>query len=141
MAELKTKENNASVRDFINSISDLKKREDSLQLLKIFEEATKEKPKMWGTSIIGFGKYHYKSERSTQEGDWPITGFSPRKQALTIYIMSGVGKYTELLQNLGKHKVSSGSCIYINKLGDVDLKLLTKLVKESYNSFKDKNKK
>ncbi len=69
MAELKTKENNASVRDFINTISDLKKREDSLQLLKIFEEATKEKPKMWGTSIIGFGKYHYKSERSTQEGD------------------------------------------------------------------------
>jgi len=132
MAELKTKENDASVTEFINSISDKQKREDSLKLLKIFEEVTKEKPKMWGTSIIGFGKYHYKSERSKQEGDWPLTGFSPRKQALSIYIMTGVGNYKKLLKDLGKYKLSSGSCLYVNKLEDIDIKILKELIKESY---------
>ncbi len=138
MAELKTKENNASVKDFLNSIPE--KREDSLKLLKIFEDATKEKPKMWGTSIVGFGKYHYKSEKSKQEGDWPLTGFSPRKQALTLYIMSGFKDYKKFLEKLGKYKLSSGSCIYIKSLEDVDLELLRILIKESYKSFKEKNR-
>src|SRR3989344_914189 len=87
---------------------------------------------MWGTSIIGFGKYHYKSERSKQEGDWPLTGFSPRKQALSIYIMTGVGNYKKLLKDLGKYKLSSGSCLYVNKLEDIDIKILKELIKESY---------
>ncbi len=141
MAELKTKENNASVEDFINSVKDKRKMKDSLQLLKLFIEVTGEKPKMWGSSIIGFGKYHYKSARSSQEGDWPLTGFSPRKQALTLYIMSGFKDYGNLLKKLGKYRLSSGSCIYIKKLGDVDLELLRMLVKESYASFKEKNQK
>ena len=132
MAELKTKENNASVEDFINSIKDEQKKKDSFQLLEIFKECTKEKPKMWGSSIVGFGKYHYKSERSKQEGDWPLTGFSPRKQALTLYIMAGANNYKDLLKNLGKYKLSTGSCIYLNKLDDVNLNILKKFIKESY---------
>jgi len=139
MAELKTKENNASVKDFINSIKDEQKIKDSFQLLKIFTQVTGEKPKMWGSSIIGFGKYHYKSARSSQEGDWPLTGFSPRKQALTLYIMAGFKGHEKLLEKLGKYKLSSGSCMYINKLEDVDLELLKRLIKESYKSFKEKS--
>jgi hypothetical protein len=140
MAELKTKENDASVTDFIHSIKDDQKIKDSLQLLKIFADATGEKPKMWGSSIIGFGKYHYKSDRSSQEGDWPLTGFSPRKQALTVYLMSGVKAHEKSLKKLGKYKSSAGSCIYIKRLDDVDLELLKKIVKESYTTLKEKNK-
>ena len=140
MAELKTKQNNASVKDFINSVEDKQKIKDANQLLKMFIEVTGEKPKMWGTSIIGFGKYHYKSAKSSQEGDWPLTCFSPRKQALTLYIMAGFKDHEKLLKKLGKYKISSGSCLYIQKLEDVDLALLRKLIKESYTSFKEKNK-
>ena len=140
MAELKTKENNESVEGFLNKITDKKKREDAFQLLKIFGEITKEKPKMWGSSIIGFGKYHYKSARSTQEGDWPLTGFSPRKQALTLYLMGGFKGHEEVLKKLGKYKISGGSCLYLKKLEDVDLGLLKVLIKEAYISFKEKNK-
>lgn len=132
MAEIKTKENNASVRGFINSVPDEGKRKDSFVLLKLFEDITKQKPTMWGTSIIGFGKYHYKSEKSKQEGDWPLVGFSPRKQALTLYIMSGVNNYKELLKSLGKYKASSGSCLYVNTLDDINLDILKKLIKEAY---------
>ncbi len=141
MAELKTKENNASVEDFIHSIKDKEKIKDGLQLLKIFIEVTGEKPKMWGSSIIGFGKYHYTSARSSQEGDWPLIGFSPRKQALTLYLMSGFKNYEKLLKKLGKYKTSSGSCLYINKLEDVDLEVLRMLLKQSYTDFKEKNRK
>ena len=84
MAELKTKKNNASVKKFLSKVPDKQKSEDCYALLKIFEEVSKEKPVMWGSSIIGFGEYHYKSEKSTQEGDWPLTGFSPRKENITI---------------------------------------------------------
>ena len=91
---------------------------------------------MWGSAIIGFGQYHYKSERSKQEGDWPLTGFSPRKQSLTLYIMLGFDDYSDLLQDLGKHKTSKG-CLYINKLTDVDLQVLEKLVKNSYVAMKE----
>lgn len=87
MAELKTKVNNASVTAFINGVTDPVQRADAKTLLALFKKITKEKPKMWGTSIIGFGMYHYQSERSAQEGDWPLTGFSPRKQNLTLYLM------------------------------------------------------
>ncbi len=131
MAELKTKKNNKSVFKFINSVTDEQKRKDCKDLLRIFERTTKEKAAMWGTSIIGFGQYHYKSERSTQEGDWPLTGFSPRKQNISIYIMPGFSGYEDLLKKLGKHKVSKGSCLYIKKLSDIDRGVLKKLIEKS----------
>jgi hypothetical protein len=116
------------------------KRKDSLHLLKMFSDITKEKPAMWGPSIIGFGTYHYKSERSTQEGDWMLTGFSPRKQNISLYIMPGVSKYKSLLEKLGKHKLSTGSCLYINRLSDIDEKVLKELIKVAYADMKKANK-
>ncbi|MFZ2484451.1 MAG: DUF1801 domain-containing protein [Minisyncoccia bacterium] len=139
MAELKTKVNSASVTAFIRKVPDETKREDSFALLKLFKSITKKEPKMWGTSIIGFGLYHYKSERSTQEGDWPLTGFSPRKQNLTIYIMPGFKTHGPLLKKLGKHKISGGSCIYINKLDDVNIAVLKQIIKKSYLAMKKKH--
>ncbi len=139
MAELKTKVNNASVTDFINKVPDETKRQDSLVLLELFGKVTSEKPKMWGSSIIGFGQYHYKSERSKQEGDWPLTGFSPRKQNLTIYVMPGFDDLTDLLKKLGKHKTSVG-CLYINKLADIDLKVLEEIIKKSFKEMQEKYK-
>lgn len=130
MAELKTQKNDASAIDFINSVEDETKKQDSLKLLTIFEESTGEKPVMWGASIIGYGMYHYKSERSTQEGDWPLTGFSPRKQNLTIYISTGFDAYATKLEKLGKHKTSKG-CLYIKRLSDIDLNVLKFLIKDS----------
>lgn len=130
MAELKTQKNDASVIDFINTVDDETKKQDSLVLLKIFEECTGEKAAMWGGSIIGFGSYHYKSARSSQEGDWPLTGFSPRKQNLTIYISTGFDNYTKELEKLGKHTTSKG-CLYIKRLSDVDLETLKFLIKDS----------
>jgi hypothetical protein len=135
MGTLKTTVNDASVEDFLNAVPDEGKRQDSLVLLGLFSRITGEKPKMWGSSIVGFGSYHYKSERSTQEGDWLLTGFSPRKQSLTLYILSGPGNYDEYLKALGKHKTSVG-CLYINKLADVDMAILEKLVKQSYADLK-----
>ena len=135
MAELKTKLTNASADDFVAAINSDTKREDSQKLLALFRKVTEEEPKMWGTSIIGFGSYHYKSERSSQEGDWPLTGFSPRKQNLTIYIMPGFDAYKDLLSKLGKHKTSV-SCLYINKLADVDMAVLEKLVEQAYQDMK-----
>lgn len=135
MAELKTKVNDSSVEDFINAVPDETKRQDSLKLLKLFTKITGEKAKMWGTSIIGFGQYHYKSERSSQEGDWPLTGFSPRKQNLTLYMMLGFADYTDSLTKLGKHKTSVG-CLYIKKLEDVDPAVLEKLIKKSFEAAK-----
>lgn len=131
MSTLKTTVNDNSVEDFINAVPDATKREDSFVLLKLFSKITGQKPKMWGSSIIGFGMYHYKSERSTQEGDWPLAAFSPRKQNLTLYFMPGFDKYTALLAKLGKHKTSKG-CLYINKLADVDMAVLEKLITQSY---------
>lgn len=139
MSAIKTLPNDASVEDFINAVSDEVKKKDSFELLRLFTKITGEKPKMWGTSIIGFGQYHYKSERSRQEGDWPLTGFSPRKQNLTLYMMQGFDGMQDLLVGLGKHKVSGGSCLYINKLSDVDMDVLQKLVKTSYLAMKKKH--
>lgn len=140
MAELKTKVNDASVTDFLNSVPQETKRNDSFKLLGIFEKITGEKAKMWGTSIVGFGQYHYKSERSSQEGDWPLTGFSPRKQNISLYIMSGFEGTEKLLEKLGKHKKSVG-CLYINKLEDVDEKVLKELIEQSYKDMKKKHSK
>jgi len=137
MAELKTQKNDASIQDFLAKIDNEQKRKDSKELLKIFSEVTDEKPTMWGDSIIGFGEYHYKYE-SGQEGDWPITGFSPRKQSISIYIMPGFSNYKEILNDLGKHKTSKGSCLYINKLADINTKALKKLIKKSVTDMKEK---
>lgn len=138
MAELKTQKNNASVKDFINAVEDEQKRTDAHELLRLFEKVTGEKATMWGTSIIGFGQYHYKSDRSKQEGDWPLTGFSPRKQNITLYIMSGFGDQKKSLEKLGKHKVSGGSCLYIKRLSDIDVSVLEKLIAESVQYMKEK---
>ncbi len=137
MAELKTKTTKQNPKDFLSTIEPEQKRTDGFALLKIFQRVTGEKPVMWGTSIIGFGLYHYKSERSTQEGDWALVGFSPRKQNLTLYIMAG-NKDNPVLQNLGKHK-TSGGCLYINKLSDVDQTVLAGLIKTSYQYMKQAN--
>lgn len=135
MSEIKTKVTDASVEDFINSVDGEQKRKDGFVLLDLFTKATGEKPKMWGASIIGFGMYHYKSQRSSQEGDWPLSGFSPRKQNLTLYVMNDFDDYTDLFAKLGKHKTSRG-CLYINKLADVDMKILEEIVKKSYLASK-----
>lgn len=131
MVTLKTVPNDANAENFISTVSDEIKKKYSFTLLEMFSKITGEKPKMWGSSIIGFGQYHYKSDRNKQEGDWPLTGFSPRKQNLTLYFMLGFDGYSELLTNLGKYKTSKG-CLYINKLADVDLNALEVLVKRSF---------
>ncbi len=154
MAELKTKVTTKDPTDFLNTIEPEQKRADGLALLELFEKVTGEKAVMWGDSIVGFGKYHYKrslkvnlssklsrspykSERSTQEGDWPLVGFSPRKQNLTLYIMHGNQDNPDL-KKLGKHKTSAGSCLYLNRLSDVDQKVLTQLIATSYAYMKTK---
>jgi hypothetical protein len=129
MAELKTKKNEASVTKFLDGVKDEKKRQDSYTILKLMKQITKAEPKMWGTSMVGFGSYHYKYA-SGREGDWFVTGFSPRKQNLTLYIMSGISKYPDLLKKLGKFKTGKG-CLYINKIEDIDIKTLKELIKQS----------
>ena len=129
MAELKTKQTDENVEDFLNSISDEKKRQDSFKILELMKEVTGAEPRMWGTSIVGLGSYHYKYA-SGREADWFVTGFSPRKQNLTLYIMSGFDRYDELMRRLGKHTTGK-SCLYIKKVEDIDLSTLKELVKES----------
>lgn len=137
MVELKTKPNSSSVSDFIHSIENEVRRNDSLALLELFVKLTGEKPVMWGTGIIGFGSYHYKSQRSKQEGDWPLTGFSPRKQNLTVYIMPGFQDYAALLKNLGIYK-KSVSCLYIKRLSDIHVSILSELIQQSVLDMKKK---
>ena len=138
MAELKTKKNEASVADFLRAITDKVRREDCLAVFKLMKQAAKQEPKMWGTAIVGVGDYHYKSSKSGREGDWFIAGFSPRKQNLTLYIMPGIGNYKDIVQRLGKYKVS-GSCLHINKLADVDSKVLKELIIAAFKYIKSKN--
>ena len=126
MAELKTKQNKASVEAFIKAIPDEKRRRDCLVILELFKKATKEEPSMWGDNIVGFGNYHYKYA-SGREGDWFLSGFSPRKQNMTLYSMMGFEKNADLMQKLGKYKTGKG-CLYINKLEDIDLEILKKLI-------------
>lgn len=138
MGELKTLENDGSVTDFINAVPEETKRQDSSVLLDMFKRVTGQEPRMWGTSMIGFGKYHYKSERSTQEGDWPLAAFSPRKKNLTLYFMQGFDTLlAEPLAKLGKHKTSK-SCLYINKLADVDVAVLEEVVRKGFIDAKQK---
>ncbi len=129
MAELKTKPNNKNVKQFLDSLENEKRKKDSYQLLKLFKEITKKKPVMWDDTIIGFGSYHYKY-KTGREGDWPVTGFPPRKQNLSIYIMLGFSNYQDMMNKLGKYKTGR-SCLYVNKLEDIDMKILKQLLAES----------
>ena len=133
-AELKTKLNDASVEDFLNTVSDEQIRADCFEIAKIMRQVTKAEPKMWGSSIVGFGSYHYKGA-SGREGDWMLVGFSPRKQNLTLYIMAGFDRYNELMKKLGKFSTGK-SCLYIKKLADVDKKVLKELISESVKMMK-----
>ena len=137
MAELKTQKNDASVEAFLNSIEDEKKRQDSFAIMELMKEVTGAEPTMWGASIIGFGSYHYKYA-SGREGDWMVTGFSPRKQNLTLYIMSGFEQYDELLSKLGKHTTGK-SCLYIKKLDNIHMDVLRELVKHSVEHMGETN--
>lgn len=129
MAELKTKVTDESVAAFLDKVADKGRREDCLKVLNIMRDVLKEEPKMWGSSIVGFGRYHYKG-KSGREGEWMITGFSPRKGDLTLYLMGGFDEVPDLMDRLGKHKTGK-SCLYIKKLDDVDLAVLKKLVTKS----------
>lgn len=138
MGEIKTKQNNANVHDFIRTFANTEqKQKDSFELLKLMQELTGHEPKMWGPSIIGFGSYHYKSEKSRQEGDWPLVGFSPRKAAISLYIYSGGSEQDELLKDLGKYKMGK-SCIYVRKLSDIDQATLEKIIKSTISRLQAK---
>jgi hypothetical protein len=134
-AELKTQRNSASVKAFLDGVSDERKRKDAKAVSALMQEVTGEKPTMWGTSIVGFGTYHYKGA-SGREGDWMLTGFSPRKDSLTLYLMAGFQEERELLAKLGKHKTSMG-CLYLKSLDDVNLPALKKLVRQSVKKLKE----
>ena len=141
MAELKTKQNEASVDGFLKSVADERKRKDSYLLIDMMSEITGERPKMWGPSIIGFGSYHYKYE-SGHEGDMALAGFSPRKQSISVYLMAGAAEIESegsgnLFENLGKYKMGKG-CLYINKLEDVNLEVLKEMIESSVNFLKRK---
>ena len=129
VAELKTKETTESVSAFLDAIADEGRRNDCWAVVDIMQSVTKEEPRMWGSSIVGFGRYHYIG-KSGREGEWMITGFSPRKANLTLYILGGLDNFPDLMTNLGKYK-TAGSCLYIKKLADVDVKVLRKLVTKS----------
>jgi hypothetical protein len=135
MAEPKTKPTKASVKEFLNQITDKERRDDCFTVAKIMEEITGDKPKMWGPSIVGFGTWHYKYA-SGREGDWPVTAFSPRKKDLTLYIMMGFQKHTELMQKLGRHSTGK-SCLYIKRLSDIHVPTLKKLIKTSIKELHD----
>ena len=135
MYELKTKENDRSVLEFIESVETPKKREDAYKLLDIFTETTGFQAKMWGPSIIGFGSYHYKYP-SGHEGDAPLVGFSPRKAKTSLYFVPGDTKRQELLQNFGKHTTGK-ACVYINKLADVDVEVLKQLIEQSVSFIQE----
>lgn len=131
MTELKTKPTDQNVEEFLNNLTDEKKRQDCFTLLEIMKEVTQTEPQMWGSSIVGFGDYHYKYA-SGREGDWFLTGFSPRKQNLTLYLMAGFEQSNELLKKLGKHKIGQ-SCLYIKRIEDIDLRTLRQLIQQSVN--------
>jgi len=138
MAENKTTPNDQDVEQFLNSVDDERKRKDSFTILELMKQVTGLEPRMWGSSIIGFGNYHYTYE-SGREGDMPLAGFSPRKQNLTLYNMGGFERYDDLLKKLGKHTTGKG-CLYIKRLDDVDLPTLKSLIEESVKHVKQKAK-
>ena len=129
MAKLKTQANDASVEDFLATVSDENKRRDCNTLLQLMQRITAAEPTMWGDSIVGFGEYHYRYA-SGRSGEWFVAGFSPRKQNLTIYIMSGFEGCDDLMAQLGKYKLGK-CCLYVKKLDDIDMNILEKLIKHS----------
>ena len=132
LVEIKTRQNSASVDSFIDSIPDEQKRKDSQVILKMMGKATKEKPKMWGGSLIGFGNVRYKSPTTGREVDWFKMGFSPRKANLSLHLGLDIKKHADALTKLGKHKTGVG-CLYINRLDDVDIKVLEKMINAAAN--------
>ena len=129
-AEIKTKENEASVEEFLNSVDDAQKRSEALEILEMMQKASKDKPKMWGASLIGFGSRVYESPATGRQVDWFYIGFSPRKANISLYVLNGFDKQEELLGKLGKHNTGKG-CLYINKLADVDTKVLKQIIEGS----------
>ena len=130
LAEIKTKPTTSSVEDFIASVANEQKRMDSFVLLKLMEKVSKEKPKMWGASIIGFGDFRYKSPATGREVDWFKIGFSPRKASLSLYLSINIQSHAAALKKLGKHKTGVG-CLYVNKLDDIDMKVLEEMIVKS----------
>lgn len=137
MSDLKTRPNDASVDEFLEAVENPKRKSDAYEVLELMRRVTGEEPVMWGGSIVGFGSYHY-TYASGREGDWPVAGFSPRKSALTLYIMSGFKGHAELMEKLGKHRTGK-SCLYINKLEDVDTEVLEELVRRSVDHVSNTN--
>lgn len=137
MYQLKTQQNDANVIKFLEKLSDQEMISDCKELIDIFSEVTKESAKMWGTSIIGFGTYHYKYE-SGHEGDMCLIWFAPRKSNITLYIIMGLSQYEAILKNIGKYKASGKSCMQIKKLSDIDVKVLKKLIQESVKDVQKK---
>jgi hypothetical protein len=129
MAELKTRPTEQNIDDFLSRVEDPVRRQDAERICRMMQRITRRKPQMWGTSIVGFGAYRY-SYASGRTGEWPLTGFSPRKQALTLYIMSGFDEYNELLDRLGKYRTGK-SCLYLKRLDQVDEKVLVSLIRRS----------
>ena len=136
MAQNKTQPTKQKVSEFIAAIEDTQKRSDCRELMKLMREATGKRATMWGPGIVGFGKYHYKYA-SGREGDFFLTGFAPRKQALTMYIVNGFQAHSKLLKQLGKYKTGK-SCLYVKKLDDIDREVLAKLVRESVVYMREK---
>lgn len=138
MGEIKTRANDADVNAFILAFAETEqKQRDSFELLRIMQEFTGHAPQMWGASIIGFGQYHYKSERSRQEGDWPLVGFSPRKAAISLYIYSGLPEHEHLLKGLGKFKMGA-ACIYIKKLSDIDVDVMKAIMGQTIAHLRER---
>ena len=134
MSELKTRQNDGDVDAYLDSVENPNRREDARRILVLMREITGEPPRMWGSSIVGFGSYHY-TYASGREGDWPVVGFAPRKRNLVLYIMPGFARYESLLARLGKHRTGK-SCLYVNKLDDIDPDVLEELVRESVAEMK-----
>lgn len=132
LAEIKTKPTAASVEEFINNVTNEQKRKDSFAIVEMMKKATGEEPKMWGSSIIGFGNKRYKSPATGREVDWLLIGFSPRKTSLSLYLTMDIKKQVDMLAKLGKHKTGVG-CLYINKLEDVDINVLQEMIETALN--------
>lgn len=138
MSELKTRQHDGNVYEFINSYANTEqKRKDSIELVELMKRVTGYPPKMWGDSMIGFGSYHYKSERSRQEGDWPLVAFSPRKTAISLYVFTGMPEHEYLLKDLGKYTMGK-ACIYVKKLSDINLDALEKLIRATVSFLEEK---
>ena len=137
MAELKTKPSDMGVEALLDAIPDETRRSDCRTIAKLMEKLTGSKPQLWGASIVGFGTYHYRYA-SGREGDWFITGFAPRKNDLTLYILSGFTRFEDLMSRLGRHKTGK-SCLYIRRLEDIDMKVLEELIRESVDHVRQNN--